>query len=143
MNRFLTLSLAWLLFMAPTGAMTAGRKGQQLGATASAHGITYVWNASISTYAGLGYNLYIGTAPGGENATPVNPALIGVGCSGATCTYTYSNVVPLTTYYATLAACVPSGSGNTCSAKTQEVAATIPLAQSDIGTPTGFGGSSF
>jgi hypothetical protein len=143
MKRFFTLSLTWVLLVAPTGAMTAAGKGQELKATASAHGITYVWNASASTYTGLGYNLYVGTAPGGESATPVNAALIGVGCSAATCTYTYSNVVPLATYYATLAACVPNGGGSTCSVKTQEVAATIPLAQSDIGTPTGFNGSSF
>ena len=124
-------------------ATTAAGKGQGLKATASAHGITYVWNASASTFAGLGYNLYVGTTPGGESATPVNAALMGVGCIGASCTYTYTNVVPLASYYATLAACVPNGSVNACSVKTQEVAATIPLAPSDIGTPTGFNGSSF
>jgi hypothetical protein len=143
MKRFLTVSFAWLLLMAPTSAMTAGRKGQELKATATAHGITYTWTASASTYAGLGYNLYIGTAPGGESATPVNTALTGVGCSGATCSYSYTNVVPLATYYATLATCVPNGSATACSVKTAEVAATIPLAQSDIAAPTGFNGSSF
>jgi hypothetical protein len=143
MKRFLTVSLAWLLLMAPTVAMTAAGKGQGLKATASAHGITYTWTASASTYAGLGYNLYIGTTPGGESATPVNTALIGVGCSGASCTYTYTNAAPLASYYATLAACIPNGSGNTCSVKTQEVATTIPLAPSDIAAPTGFNGSSF
>jgi hypothetical protein len=143
MKRFLTVSLVWLLLMAPTSAMTAAGKGQELKATASAHGITYTWTASASTYAGLGYNLYIGTTPGGEGATSVNTALMAVGCSGASCTYTYANVVPLATYYATLATCVPNGSATTCSVQTAEVAATIPLAQSDIAAPTGFNGSSF
>ena len=143
MKRFLTVSLVWLLLMAPTSAMTAAGKGQELKATAAAHGITYTWTASASTYAGLGYNLYIGTTPGGEGATSVNTALMAVGCSGASCTYTYANVVPLATYYATLATCVPNGSATTCSVQTAEVAATIPLAQSDIAAPTGFNGSSF
>ena len=143
MKRLSTLSLAWILLMAPTITMMAAGKGQELKATATAHGITYTWTASTSTYAGLGYNLYVGTAPGGERSTPVNTALVGVSCSGATCTYTYTNVVPLATYYATLATCVPNGSATTCSVKTSEVAATIPLAQSDIAAPTGFNGSSF
>jgi hypothetical protein len=143
MKRFLTISLAWLLMMAPFAAIAGSGKAQNLKATATAHGITYVWTASATTFAGLGYNLYIGSTAGGEGSTSVNSALIAVGCSGATCTYTYTSVVPLATYYAVLATCVPSGSGNTCSAKTAEVAATIPLAQSDIGAPTGFSGSSF
>ena len=143
MKRFLTISLAWLLTMAPLVTMAGSGKAQSLNATATAHGITYVWTASASTYAGLGYNLYVSSTAGAEGSMPVNSALIAVGCSGATCTYTYTNVVPLATYYAVLATCVPSGSGSTCSAKTAEVAATIPLAQSDIGAPTGFSGSSF
>lgn len=143
MKRLFTVSLAWLLSMAPTIAMTAAGKGQELKATTTAHGITYTWTASASTYAGLGYNLYVGTAPGGESSTPVNTALIGVNCSGAACAYTYANAVPLAAYYATLAACIPNGSATTCSVKTAEVAATIPLAPSDIAAPTGFNGSSF
>jgi hypothetical protein len=143
MKRFVTIGLAWLLAMAPPATMAGSGKAQTLKATATAHGITYVWTASASTYTGLGYNLYIGTAAGGESSTPVSSTLIAAGCSGAACTYTYTNVVPLATYYAVLATCVPNGSGNTCSVKTAEVAATIPLAQSDIGAPTGFSGSSF
>jgi hypothetical protein len=112
-------------------------------ATATAHGITYTWTASTSTYTGLGYNLYIGATAGGESATPANSALAAVGCSGAACTYTYSDVAAQSTYYAVLAACVPSGSASVCSAKTAEVAATIPLAAGDIAAPSGFSGSAF
>ncbi len=160
MKRILTASLAWLILMAlPLGIQAATRRQIQhsrfkiqnsasqgsgaLRATATAHGITYTWTASSSTYTGLGYNLYVGTTPGGESATPANSALMAVGCSGATCNYTYTNVVSLASYYAVLATCVPSGSGNTCSAKTAEVAATIPLAAGDIASPTGFSGSAF
>ena len=112
-----------------------------LRATATPHGITYTWTASTSAYTGLGYNLYIGTTPGGEGSTPVNPSLTAVGCSGASCTYSFTNVTPLQTYYGTLAACVPNAGTTTCSASTAEVASTIPLGPSDINAPTGFSGS--
>ncbi len=150
MKRILAVSLALLMWIGLPLGVQAGQRPTSatasMKATATAHGITYSWTASASSYAGLGYNLYVGTTPGGESSTPANSALMAPGCSGATCTYTYTNVVSQATYYAVLATCVPTGSGGsgeTCSAKTPEVAATIPLAAGDIATPTGFSGSPF
>jgi hypothetical protein len=99
------------------------------------HSVTLTWTASTSSsaYPSLGYNVYRGTAAGGESAVPINSSLVAVGCSGATCTYTDTNVTPLATYYYEVAACV----GTTCSAMSNEVSATIPLTGGDLAAPTG------
>ena len=145
MKRILTGTLTWILLMALPLSIRAvpPQNDAALKATATAHGINYTWTASVSTYSGLGYNLYIATTSGGEGATPANSALLTGVCTGTACAYTYSNVTPLSTYYAKLAACVPNAGSTTCSPQTSEVAATIPLGQADINAPTGFGGSAF
>jgi hypothetical protein len=128
--------LALLLFALLPIAI-GGQEQGKVRATATAHGVTLVWTASTSTYTGLGYNVYRGSASGAEAATPVNSALLTAACTGTSCTYTDSNVTAQSSYYYTVAACVAS----TCSAMSNEASATVPLAGGDINAPSGLSGS--
>ena len=151
----------WLLcalwiFLCLSASVVNGRgQAGKLGATASAHKIVFTWQASTSTYSGLGYNIYLGAASGGESTTPANTSLLTAACSGTSCTATItaaggsggagtsSLIVPLATVYATLAACVPNGSTTTCSVPTLEVSCSIPFGSSDIATPGSFAGVAY
>jgi len=135
----------------PIGPLPEAQMGVK--ATASTpHSIVFTFTASTSTYTGLGYNFYFGTASGGESGTPVNSSLLTSICTSGSCTATFyatggtggqgtsSLIVPLNTVYATVEACVPSSSGTVCSVASNEVSCLIPLASSDIGAPTSLAG---
>ena len=115
-----------------------------LRAAASAHQIVYTWTASTSSYAGLGYNVYLGTKAGGESATPANASLLLTACTGTSCTATITApqsalIVPNASIFAIVEACV----GSTCSAPSNEVQCTIPFVGADIAPPSSLGGVPF
>jgi len=91
---------------------------------AGTHDVILSWTAS-TTPGVIGYNVYRGTASGGESTMPLNSSPVAADCtSTTTCTYTDTTVVAGTTYYYTVAA-VASG-GVTQSADSNEASATVP-----------------
>jgi hypothetical protein len=94
------------------------------------HSVVLTWTPSPDGSANptLAYNIFRGTAAGAEGSTPINAAPVAVGCSGAACTYTDTNVSVGQAYFYTVTAIlngvqsVPSNECNT----------TIPL-----GAPSG------
>ena len=81
------------------------------------HDVVLYWAASASPSI-VGYNVYRGTTPGGENSTPLNSAPIdGI-------TYTDDNVTAGATYFYVVTSVSPGGA---TSAGSNETAATIPL----------------
>lgn len=78
------------------------------------HSVVLTWDASPT--GGVTYNVYRGTASGGETATPINTAAI------TTLTLTDTSVKPGTTYYYTVRAVDSAGS----SGPSNEATAAIP-----------------
>ena len=78
------------------------------------HWIELTWHASATN--GVMYNVFRGTSPGGENATPLNSSPI----SGTT--YMDTTVTPGQNYYYTVEAVDPGGS----SAPTNETQGDVP-----------------
>jgi hypothetical protein len=106
-------------------------QGMAVKATATTHSVVLAWTASSDGAANptLAYNVYRGTAPGGESSTALNPSPVAAGCSSAsTCTYTDTAVTVGNTYYYTVKATLNGG----LSAASNEASATIPIA-----APTG------
>jgi len=140
------------LTLLPLGSLPEPQMGLKATAT-TPHSIVFTFTASTSTYTGLGYNFYFGTTSGGESATPVNSSLLTSICTSGACTATFyasgatggqgtsALIVPLNTVYATVEACVPYGSSTVCSAPSNEVSCTIPLASSDIAPPASLAGT--
>jgi hypothetical protein len=125
MNTILVVMLMAMSTVAPQQ-----KKPPVLKATASAHQVALAWTASTDGAANptLGYNVYRGTASGGEGTTAINSSLVGVGCSSATtCVYTDTTVLPGTYYYT-----VKASLNAALSAPSNEVQAIVPLA-----APTG------
>jgi hypothetical protein len=90
---------------------------------AGTHDVILCWNPS--TTPGVGYNVFRGTAPGGESTTPLNSSPVAAGCTSATtCTYTDATVVTGTTYYYTVRAV--ASNDVTQSADSNQVAAPVP-----------------
>ena len=90
---------------------------------AGTHDVILSWTAS--TTPGVGYNVYRGTASGGESTTPLNSSPVAEGCaSTTTCTYTDATVVAGTTYYYTVTAV--ASNDVTQSANSNQVSATVP-----------------
>jgi fibronectin type 3 domain-containing protein len=88
------------------------------------HDVILSWTASTTTGV-VGYNVYRGTASGGESTTPLNSSPVAAGCtSTTTCTYTDATVVAGTTYYYVVTAV--ASNGVTQSADSNEVSATVP-----------------
>jgi hypothetical protein len=76
------------------------------------------WTGSTTPPDVVGYNVYRGTASGGESTTPLNSSPVAAGCtSPTTCTYTDATVVAATAYYYKLTAVASDG---TQSAPSQE-----------------------
>jgi fibronectin type 3 domain-containing protein len=82
------------------------------------HDVILSWTASATPPAVTGYNVYRGTASGGESSTALNSTLI----SGTT--YTDENVTAGTTYYYVVKAI--ASNGVTLSAPSKEAAAAVP-----------------
>jgi fibronectin type 3 domain-containing protein len=80
------------------------------------HDVILSWSPS-STSGAVGYNVYRGTASGGESATPLNSTPI------AGTTYDDESVQAGQTYYYTIATVSSSG---TQSADSSEVSASVP-----------------
>jgi hypothetical protein len=90
---------------------------------AGMHDVILYWNPS--TTPGVGYNVFRGTAPGGESTTPLNSSPVAAGCaSTTTCSYTDATVVAGTTYYYTVAAV--ASNDVTQSANSNQVSAPVP-----------------
>lgn len=101
------------------------------GWSAPVHNVVLTWNPSVdgSSNPPLAYNIYKGTAAGGEASTPINATPVAAGCAGpASCTYTDTDVSPGITYYYTVKATLNGG----VSAASNEASGTIPF-----GSPTG------
>jgi archaellum component FlaF (FlaF/FlaG flagellin family) len=81
---------------------------------AGMHSVVLSWNASPTT--GVTYNVFRGTASGGESTTPINSAPV------TALTLTDANVTPGTTYYYTVEAVDSAGS----SPASNEASAIIP-----------------
>lgn len=94
--------------------------------TATTHYVTLTWTPSSDATPTATYNLYRGTAAGGEASVPVNTLPIGLGCTATagTCTYTDANVVAGQTYYYVLKMLI----SGTEVASSNEAKATIPFA---------------
>jgi len=92
---------------------------------AGTHDVILSWTAS-TTSGVVGYNVYRGTASGGESTTPLNSSPVAAGCtSTTTCTYTdATTVVAGTTYYYTVTAV--ASNDVTQSADSNEVSAAVP-----------------
>ena len=111
---------------------------QSLAATAGDGSVSLSWVAPASNggAAITGYNVYRGTSPGGESATPV--------ATGVTTTsYTNTGLTNGTTYYYTVAAVNSAGvspQSNEASATPVAVQATVPSAPQSL-TATGHNGS--
>jgi fibronectin type 3 domain-containing protein len=108
------------------GAPTAPSAPQSLAATAGSGSVTLSWAAPASNggAAVTGYNLYRGTTPGGESATPVASNV-------TTTSFTDTGRTNGTTYYYTVAAVNSVGSSaqsNEASATAQAVQASVPSA---------------
>lgn len=95
--------------------------------TAPAHEVTLTWTASVSSAAcasncTLGYNIYRGTAPGAEAATPVNAAPVTA--------LTYTDPVTLgsapQTFYYYVETVETAGGVVVNSTQSSEVSATFP-----------------
>ena len=73
------------------------------------HYMTLQWTPSsdAAAHPTLAYNIYRGTSPGGQGATPINATPVGAGCTVAAgnCTYQDDNV-GLGTWYYTMKAIV-------------------------------------
>ena len=82
------------------------------------HDVILTWTEDSPAVTILGYNIYRGTTPGGESSTPLNTSPV----PGAT--FTDVNVQAGQTYYYVLTAV--SAEGNTQSADSKEVSATVP-----------------
>jgi hypothetical protein len=67
-----------LLSLGITGARAQDHAARTFTLTVSPHGVPLTWTASITPADQVaGYNVYRGTAPGGENLnTPINPSVI-------------------------------------------------------------------
>jgi len=95
------------------------------------HNVVFTWTPS--TTIGVSYNLYRGTVTGGVNYTLINFNPMATNCSGATCTYTDTNVVQNTKYYYYMKAVL----NGVFSISTPELSVTIPSDISMINPPTG------
>jgi len=101
-----------------------------ISSVASAHNVVLTWTPSADGASNptSGYNVLRGTASGGESSTPINSAVVAVGCTSATnCTYTDSSsavVAGATLYYE-----VTFVLGSTSSAPSNEAkAGPVPVA---------------
>jgi titin len=92
----------------------------------AAHSVTLTWTASADSSSVIGYNVYRGTAAGGESSTALNSTPLAVGCSGSTCTYSDTAVSAGVTYYYTLKA-INTTTG-VLSVASNEASATVPIA---------------
>jgi titin len=111
---------------------------QSLAATAGSGSVSLTWKVPASNGGAsiTGYNVYRGTSPGGESATPVATNV-------ATTSFTDTGLTNGTTYYYTVAAVNSAGvspQSNETSAMPVMVQATVPSAPQSL-TATGGSGS--
>lgn len=116
--------LALFLFTSVTFAQTS-------------HNVLLNWVAPTNPIGGEYVNIYRGTTTGGESATPINTAGIKI----STLTFTDINVVANTTYFYVAKGCAINLVTNSevCSAPSNEVSVTVPLASGDLSSPTSLG----
>ena len=91
--------------------------------SANHHCVVLTWSAS-SGKGMVGYNIFRGTKKGKEGFTPLNASPVAVGCSGASCTWTDTNVRPGVTYYYRITTVAADGRLQTT--PSEEVKATVP-----------------
>jgi len=113
-----------------TSSVAAPSAPQSLAATAGSGSVSLTWGAPTSNggAAITGYNVYRGTSPGGESATPVATNV-------AITSFTDSGLVNGTTYYYTVAAVNSAGTSpdsNEASATPVLVQATVPSAPQSL-----------
>ncbi|MGZ4442053.1 MAG: fibronectin type III domain-containing protein [Nocardioidaceae bacterium] len=118
-----------------SSAATAPSAPQSLAATAGSGSATLSWSvpASNGGAAITGYNVYRGTAPGGESATPVASNV-------TTTSFTDTGLTNGTTYYYTVAAVNSVGTSprsNEASATPRAVQATVPSAPLGVAAAPG------
>lgn len=105
----------------------------QMKATATAHSVSLTWTDPTGQPAGSGINLYRGSSAGNESSTPVNSTPVAIGVKS----FTDTNVTANSTYFYVAKTCV----GSVCSAPSNEVSATVPLAAGDLTPPSGLSSS--
>jgi len=137
MKKLATLILATLLLAGcakkpittsvPPAPTITPAEAQPLTATATPHSVTLGGCTDVT--AGVSFNFYKGTTPGGESSTPLNAS------PSATCSYVDTAVTALSTYYYVARAYLATASQN-LSGPSNEVTATIP-ADSQPQPPTG------
>ena len=121
----------------PTTAATAPTAPRTLAATPGNASVALTWAKPASTGGKpvTGYNVYKGTLPGGESATPVNSTPL-----AATATsYTVPGLTNATRYYFTVKAINVAGTGAPSSetAATPEAGTTFPGAPSNLKATAG------
>jgi hypothetical protein len=133
---FLTVLLLVMVALVIIGTRSFGQQRPPVSATATAHSVVLTWTASSDGAANptLAYNIYRGTAAGGESSTALNSSPVAAACSStSTCTFTDTGVTVGSTYFYTVKATL----NGALSAASNEASATVPIAAPTGLTATG------